>query len=113
MLRFKKLDKGADIMTIEIGVAISVISAAFAIIFGVLNAQRNKKADDQREASDMTTVMIKLEKIADDTSEIKNDLKSLKADVRHNSESIIRLDESLKSAWKQINEISARIKKGD
>lgn len=99
-------------MTIEVGVLISVLSAVFAIAFGVINAQRNKKADDQAEASQMTEIKIKLEKISDDTGEIKNDLKSLKADVRHNSDAIIRLDESLKSAWKQINEINARTKGG-
>ena len=99
-------------MTVEISLMISILSVGFAITFGIITAMRNKKTDDQREASDMTAVMIKLEKIADDTSEIKNDLKSLKTDVRHNSESIIRLDESLKSAWKQINEINAQLKRG-
>lgn len=109
----KKIDeKGRRIMSVEVSLVISVLSVGFAIAFGVTNAIRNKKTDDQREAADMTAVMIKLEKIADDTNEIKNDLKSLKADVRHNSEAIIRLDESLKSAWKQINEINAQLKRG-
>lgn len=99
-------------MTVEVSLIISILSVGFAIAFGVTTALRNKKGDDQREAADMTAVMIKLEKIADDTNEIKNDLKSLKADVRHNSEAIIRLDESLKSAWKQINEINAQLKRG-
>ncbi|MBO4520741.1 MAG: CydX/CbdX family cytochrome bd oxidase small subunit [Alphaproteobacteria bacterium] len=99
-------------MTVEVSLMISILSVGFAIAFGIINTMRNKKTDDQREAADMTAVMIKLEKIADDTSEIKNDLKSLKTDVRHNSESIIRLDESLKSAWKQINEINAQLKRG-
>ena len=99
-------------MATEVGVLISVLSAVFAIAFALINASRNKKADDQAEASQMTEIKIKLEKISDDTGEIKNDLKSLKADVRHNSDAIIRLDESLKSAWKQINDINARLKGG-
>lgn len=93
-------------MTIEVALIISIISVFFAIFFGALNMRRNQKADDRREQSDMTTVIVKLESIRVDTNEIKNDIKSLKSDVRHNSEDIIRMDESLKSAWKRINELA-------
>ena len=100
-------------MTIEVALIISIISVFFAIFFGALNMRRNQKADDRREQSDMTTVIVKLESIRVDTNEIKNDIKSLKSDVRHNSEDIIRMDESLKSAWKRINELANTIDKGD
>lgn len=99
-------------MSIEVALAISILSVFFAIFFGVLNMRRNQKSDDKREATDMTTVIVKLESISADTNEIKNDIKSVKADVRHNSESIIRIDESLKSAWKQINELQRRAGRG-
>lgn len=99
-------------MSIEVALAISILSVFFAIFFGALNMRRNQKADDKREQSDMTTVIVKLESISADTNEIKNDIKSVKADVRHNSESIIRIDESLKSAWKQINELQRRAGRG-
>ena len=90
---------------------ISILSVFFAIFFGALNMRRNQKADDRREQSDMTTVIVKLENISADTGEIKNDIKSLKEDVRNNRDNIIRIDESLKSAWKQINELQH--KRGD
>lgn len=90
-------------MTIEIALLISAVSLAFSIYTGVANLKRNKSSDDKREASDLTTVIVKLEGIGRDTAEIKNDLKSLKEDVKGNTEKIIRLDESLKSAWKRIN----------
>ncbi len=93
-------------MTIEVALLLSFLSIFFAIFFGAISMRRNQKADDKREQSDMTTVIVKLESISADTNEIKNDIKSLKSDVRHNSENIIRLDESLKSAWKRINEIA-------
>ena len=86
-------------MSVEVALLISIVSVFFAIIFGLSNLRRNQKADDRREQSDMTTVIVKLESIRVDTNEIKNDIKSLKTDVRHNSEDIIRMDESLKSAW--------------
>jgi chromosome segregation ATPase len=71
--------------------------------------RRGQKADDKREQSDMTTVIVKLENIQAATNEIKNDIKSVKADVRANSEDIVRMDESLKSAWKRINELAEKI----
>ena len=92
-------------MSVEIALIISILSVFFAIFFGALNMRRNQKADDRREQSDMTTVIVKLESISADTIEIKNDIKSLKEDVRNNRDNIIRIDESLKSAWKQINEL--------
>lgn len=67
--------------------------------------KRNKSTDDKKEATEMTTVIVKLENISKDTGEIKNDMKSVKDEVKHNTEKIIRLDESLKSAWKAINRL--------
>ena len=93
-------------MTIEVALLLSFLSIFFAIFFGAISMRRNQKADDKREQSDMTTVIVKLESINADTNEIKNDIKSLTSDVRHNSENIIRIDESLKSAWKRINELA-------
>ena len=98
-------------MTIEVALLISIVSVATAIIFGFAAFRRNQKTDDRREQDSMTRVIVKLESISADTNEIKNDIKSVKEDVRHNSEKIIRLDESLKSAWKQINEINAHVKR--
>lgn len=92
-------------MTVEVAILISAVSLGFAIYSGVANMKRNKTTDDKKEATEMTTVIVKLEGISRDTSEIKNDLKSVKEDVKHNSEQIIRMDESLKSAWKTINKL--------
>lgn len=92
-------------MTIEVALLISGLSFAFAVYQGISNMKRNKAADDKKEASEMTTVIVKLENIGKDTSEIKNDLKNIRNDVKKNSEEIVRMDESLKSAWKAINHL--------
>lgn len=92
-------------MTIEVALLISGVSMAFAIFQGITNLKRNKAVDDKKEASEMTTVIVKLENIGKDTSEIKNDLRNIRNDVKNNSENIVRLDESLKSAWKIINHL--------
>lgn len=92
-------------MTVEIAVLVSLLSLAFTIYQGVANMKRNKAVDDKNEASEMTTVIVKLENISKDTHEIKSDMKDVKSEVKHNTEQIIRLDESLKSAWKAINRL--------
>jgi len=99
-------------MTIEVALLISIVSVAAAILFGMTSLRRNQRTDDKAEQDSMTRVIVKLENISADTSEIKNDIKSVKAEVRHNSEQIIRVDESLKSAWKKINEMDLRSKRG-
>ena len=95
--------------TTEISLLVAIVSVFFAIIFGLINTRRAQKTDDKKEQNDMTTVIVKLENIQAATTEIKNDIKSLKSDVRANSEDIVRMDESLKSAWKRINELAEKI----
>lgn len=92
-------------MTVEIALLISLVSVAFSIYQGVTNLKGNRATDDKRESSELTTVIVKLENIGKDTSEIKTDIKDVKSDVKKNTEQIIRLDESLKSAWKRINQL--------
>lgn len=92
-------------LTIEVALLISGVSLAFAIFQGITNLKRNKAVDDKKEASEMTTVIVKLENIGKDISEIKSDMRNIRNDVKSNSEKIVRLDESLKSAWKIINHL--------
>jgi peptidoglycan hydrolase CwlO-like protein len=92
-------------MTIEIALLISGISVAFSIYFGITNNKRNKKKDDQQDASQLTTVIVKLENISTGITEIKAELNNVKNDRKEDRETIIRLDESLKAAWKRIEEL--------
>ena len=63
-------------MTIEVALVISALSLAFGIYQGVSNMKRNQKADNVQEASQMTTVIVKLETISAGISEIKSDMAS-------------------------------------
>ena len=57
-------------MTIEVALVISAISLAFGIYSGMSNMKRNQRADNQKEASQMTTVIVKLENIGNGIVEI-------------------------------------------
>ena len=102
-------------MSIELTVLLSVVSVSFAIFFGLKSARRATKADDQKEATDMTTVAVRLETIRDGVNEIKSEMKSLRDElksvrdeVRDVREQEVKTQESLKSAWNRINELARR-----
>ena len=69
-------------MTIELALLISGVSVAFGIFAGISNLRRNQKLDDKKDATEMTTVIVKLENINDGVTEIKSDLKNIKDDIK-------------------------------
>lgn len=105
-------------MTIELMSLVTILSVGFAIFSGIVNLRRNNKSDVQKDTSEMTTVLVKLENIQTNLTEIKNefrrDIDRIKADTMDNHDDIIRIDTSLKSAWNAINEIKGnKIKTSD
>lgn len=90
-------------MTIEIMTLITIVSIVVGVYGTVKGLQSSKSKEDKAEATENATIIAKLESISSNTLEIKNEVKSIKEETRKNSDSIIRLDESLKSAWRRIN----------
>ena len=95
-------------MTIEVALLLTGVSVAFAVYFGLSNVKRNKSQDDKKEASDLTTVIVSLESIKDGIKEIKTEISNVKDEVREQRDNQIRLEESLKSAWKRIETIEGK-----
>ena len=94
---------------IDISVLISVLSVAFAIYMGIANMKRNKATDDKKEATELTTVIVKLENIADDTKEIKNELRNVKAEVGGLRERVVKAEEVGKSLHKRVDRLEERL----
>lgn len=90
-------------MTIELALVISGISLAFGIWQGVSNVRRNNRKDDREDATQLTTVIVKLENISSGVLEIKNKINSVENDIKESREKIIRLEESVKQAHKRID----------
>lgn len=57
----------------------------------------------------MTTVIVKLENIISGITDIKSEIASLKNDQKDDHDRLIRVESSINSAWKRINEISAKV----
>lgn len=92
-------------MTIEVALLISGVSVAFGIFAGVVNLKRNQKIDDKKDATEITTVIVKLENIGNGITEIKNEISNVKNDIKEDREKIIRVEESAKQAHKRIDSL--------
>ena len=80
-------------------VAISVVSLLLALYtFLSKNSKEN--------TTELTTVIVSLDNIKSGIADIKAELNSIKSSQKEDHDKLIRVEESLKSAWKQINKIS-------
>ena len=100
-------------MTIEVAILISGISLAFGLFSGISNLKRNQKADDKNEASQLTTVIVKLENIGNGITEIKAEMTNVKNDLKETRERIIKVEESAKQAHKRLDTFEIYKKHGE
>lgn len=83
-------------LEIILGVA-TLLSIASGIYFANRSATRDKKKDDQSEASQMSLVMFKLDNIDSTVKDIKADFKSQRADMQDARERILVLERDTKA----------------
>ena len=84
---------------------LTVASLVFGIVMGIVSFRRNSKKDVQEDASQLTTVIIKLENIGNGIAEIKSEMTNVKNDIKEDRERIIRIEESCKQAHKRLDKI--------
>lgn len=92
-------------MTIEVAVLISVLSVGFGIYQGISNIRRSEKSDTKADASQLTTVIVKLENIGTGITEIKSEMSNVKNEQKESRERIIKVEESAKQAHKRLDTI--------
>lgn len=88
-------------MDINTGVLIALIGC----IVGLAGWLRNHDTDNEKETSNMTTVLVKLENIQVGISELKSDLRRTSEDLKGIDRRLTVVEESVKQAHKRINEI--------
>lgn len=89
-------------MTIEVALLISGVSVAFGIYQGVCNLRRNNRNDDKTDATQLTTVIVKLENIGNDVSEIKSDMRNVKEDMKDINVRLVRMEQQVKVLNKTV-----------
>ena len=88
-------------MDINTGVLIALIGC----IVGLAGWLRNHDSDNERETSNMTTVIVKLENIRVGISDLKSDLKRTAEDLKGIDRRLTIVEQSAKQAHKRIDEL--------
>lgn len=88
-------------MNVNTGILIALIGC----IVGLAGWLRNHDSDNERETSNMTTVIVKLENIRGSISDLKLDLKRTAEDLQSIDRRLTVVEESTKQAHNRINEI--------
>lgn len=83
-------------MSIEPTIFIAGASLIISLIIAVFNIWRANKADNKEDSSQLTTVIVQLESIKEDTREIKSDLQDVKSDLKDHSERLVKLEQEVK-----------------
>ena len=98
-------------MTIEITILLSAVSVAAALVFGIRTQGRNSRSDAQKDAAQMTTVIVKLENISMGIADIKSELANVKSDVYDARERLAQVESSAKQAHKRVDSMEHRLEK--
>lgn len=92
-------------MSIDISTAIAIVSTCFAVFFGIRNLTRNKTTDDKADATQMATMIVKIDAVGTTVNEIKSDMREFKTEQQYLRDKIIEIESSVKSAHKRIDNI--------
>ena len=90
-------------MQVDVTIIISFMSLLVAVAVGITIIRRNNATDDRQEASETTTLIVKLENINDGVNEIKSDMRNLRNDVQDLRDRLIMVEQSTKSAHRRLN----------
>ena len=92
-------------MTIEITILISVVSVSFAIFFGLKNNRRNDTKDLEERVKRETKIDVKLEAIAGDVKDIKDEMSLSKKQYDALDRRVVKVEESTKSMHHRLDGI--------
>ena len=82
---------------------VPIIISALSLILAVYTfLSKNNKEN----TTELTTVIVSLDNIKTGIADIKAELNSIKSSQQEDHDKLIRVEESLKSAWKQINKLT-------
>ena len=95
-------------MIVDVPILISVLGLFVSIMVFLTSNRRNKKTDDQREASEMTTLIVKLENIGNGVNEIKSDMRNMRNDIQDLRDRLIIVEQSTKSAHHRLDGLEGK-----
>lgn len=99
-------------MQIDVPILISFLSLCIAGAVGIAGLRRNKATDDRKEASEMTTLIVKLENINNGVNEIKSDMRNMRNDIQDLRDRLIIVEQSTKSAHHRLDGLEGKTSTG-
>lgn len=75
----------------------------------LITLRRTRRNEDKASAVEMTTVIVKLESINNDTIEIKNEVRSLRTEVGALKERVVVVEQIAKSLHKRVDNFEGRL----
>ena len=90
-------------MSIDISTFLSILSVIIAGIVAATNIKRNNSQDNRQDASNLTTLIVKLENINEGINEIKSDMRNMKNDIQDLRDRLIIAEQAVKSAQHRID----------
>ncbi len=96
-------------MSIEIALLISIVSVCFSVFFGLKNNKRSDTKDIEERVKENTRINMKLDNIASNTTEIKNEVSEMRKEINLHGDRIIKVEESVKSAHHRLDGLEKRL----
>ncbi len=96
-------------MSIEIALLISIVSVCFSVFFGLKNNKRSDTKDIEERVKENTRINMKLDSIASNTTEIKNEVSEMRREINSHGDRIIKVEESVKSAHHRLDGLEKRL----
>ena len=84
----------------------ALLTAAISFVSLLLAGYTFLSKSSKENTTEITTVIVGLDAIRTGITEIKQELNSIKADQRTDHDELIKLQASVKSAWKQIDRLT-------
>ena len=97
-------------MVISVPILISASSLLVAIVAVITGIRSRNASTDKQEASQITTLIVKLENIADGVNEIKSDMRNIKNDVQDLRDRLIIVEQSTKSAHHRLEGLEGKVR---
>lgn len=83
---------------------IPIVISVFSLLLAIYTfLSRNTKEN----TTELTTVIVKLENIGNGITDIKSEIASMKNDQKEDHDKLIKLESSLSTAWKRLDELKA------
>lgn len=96
-------------MQVEIAVLISIVSVAFSVFFGLKNNKRSDTKDIEERVRNDTRINLKLDNISQTTQEVRNEVTSMREEIKLHNDRLIKVEESAKQAHKRLDTIENRL----